>query len=144
MLPLKFNACFPPCRPAGVMGLFLVLLVAGCASKEGVVVHTFEKEPGNWSELAAGRDSAGASAGIRVASHSLRVNGTHVLLEPTRFENFRGMVDVAVAGGAPKGFAGVFLRREGDDRFYCFAIRPWGAGEDRYYAAGAPLRPAGG
>ena len=144
VLPLKFNACFPPCRPAGVMGLFLVLLVAGCASKEGVVVHTFEKEPGNWSELAAGRDSAGASAGVRVASHSLRVNGTHVLLEPTRFENFRGMVDVAVAGGAPKGFAGVFLRREGDDRFYCFAIRPWGAGEYRYYAAGDPLRPAGG
>ena len=144
MLLLKSIACFPPCRLAGLMGLFLVALFSGCASKDVLVVHTFESDPGNWRELSAGGDSPAAASGLRVASHSLRVKGTRVLLEPARFENFSGMVDVAVAGGTPKGFAGVFLRRDGDDRFYCFALRPWGTGEYRYYAAGDPLRPAGG
>ncbi len=144
MLLLKSIACFPSCRPAGVMGLFLVALFSGCAGKDVLVVHTFESAPRNWRELSAGGDSPAASSGLRVSSHSLRVKGTRVLLEPAWFENFRGMVDVAVAGGTPKGFAGVFLRRDGDDRFYCFALRPWGAGEYRYYAAGDPLRPAGG
>jgi len=144
VLLLKSSACFSSCRSTGVMGLFLVALFSGCAGKDVLVVHTFESVPGNWRELSAGGDSSAASSGLRVSSHSLRVNGTRVLLEPTRFENFRGIVDVAVAGGEPKGFAGVFLRRDGDDRFYCFALRPWGAGEYRYYSASDPLRPAGG
>ena len=144
MLLLKSSACFSSCRSAGVMGLFLVALFSGCAGKDVLVVHTFQSAPGNWRELSASGDSSAASSALRVSSHSLRVNGTRVLLEPTRFENFRGIVDVAVAGGAPKGFAGVFLHRDGDDRFYCFALRPWGTGEYRYYAASDPLRPAGG
>lgn len=144
MLLLKSNATFPSCRHASLIGLLLVSLFSGCASKETLVVHTFEKAPRSWLELSGEGESAPASPGLEVASHSLRVKGSRLLLEPTRFEDFRGMVDMAVAGGTQKGFAGVFLRRSGDDKFYCFALRPWGAGEYRYYAASDPLRPAGG
>jgi len=123
--------------------LCALLLAAGCASKGTMVAHTFDSSPGDWLDLTpAGGENA--SAGPRVKSHYLGVSGTRILMEPSSFESVNGIVDLAVAGGSAKGFAGVFLKRTGDDYFYCFALRPWGTGEFRYYAARDPLRPGGG
>lgn len=144
MLLMKIIDRFFICRLALVTELLLVSLFSGCADKETLVVHTFESAPRNWLERSGKGESPQASAGLDVSSHSLRLQGTRVLLDPTRFDDFNGIIDVTVAGGTPKGFAGIFLKREGDEKFYCFALRPWGAGEYRYYAANDPLRPAGG
>ena len=131
---LSIQACSALCA---------ILLAAGCASKGTTVVHTFASAPRNWMEISPGGERKNLS-GLRVESHYLGISGTRVLMEPAGFGEFRGMVDLAVAGGAPKGFAGVFLRRDGDEHFYCFSLRPWGTGEFRYYATMDPLRPAGG
>ena len=142
MLLLKSIPRFPLFQLCSVLGLCGLLLACGCGGKGQLVVNTFERAPVNWVELSAG--GARAPAKLRVASHYLGLSGSRVILAPDGFEDFHGVVDLAVAGGAPKGFAGVFLKRAGDEHFYCFALRPWGTGEFRYYATQDPLRPAGG
>ena len=125
---LKFPSRILPIQVSSA--LCAVLLAAGCASKGTTVVHTFASAPRNWMEISPGGERK-SSSGLRVESHYLGISGTRVLMDPAGFGDFRGMVDLAVAGGNPKGFAGVFLRRDGDEHFYCFALRPWGPGEFR-------------
>ncbi|MCH2582736.1 MAG: hypothetical protein MK133_16250, partial [Planctomycetes bacterium] len=113
---LKFPSRILPIQVSSA--LCAILLAAGCASKGTMVGHTFASAPRNWMEISPGGERK-SSSGRRGESHYLGISGTRVLMEPAGFGDFRGMVDLAVAGGTPKGFAGVFLRRDGDEHFYC-------------------------
>ena len=122
MFLLKSRPRFSLLQLCSVPGLCGLLLACGCGGKGQLVVNTFERAPVNWMELSA--DGTRTPAKLRVASHYLGISGSRVILAPDGFEDFHGVVDLAVAGGAPKGFAGVFLKRAGDEHFYCFALRP--------------------
>ncbi|MBI4604103.1 MAG: hypothetical protein HY721_19270 [Planctomycetes bacterium] len=127
-------------RPLGGLILAAAWLLAapGCAARRTVTIQTFREPPAGWTDL------EGRPVSPPVERGHLDLEGDAACVDPAELDAFAGIADVALRGGDPRGFAGVFVldTLEVARGCHCLAVRP--GGEWRVWRSASPLEPVGG
>ncbi len=119
--------------------VFFAGLAAGCGTPPKVSVWSLCERPPGWADI------AGRTPDIQARHCHLEVREDCALLDPTRFEgDLDAAVDVAIAGGEPNGFAGLFVKdgNASERPFFGACVR--GTGEVRVFRSSDPQTPLGG